>query len=166
MSKNRSPNAANARFIELGSPGMSFRSLINVDHLTNMRFEEAFTEVESPVGGLETVSNGWHIVLVLGEHGQTIAFPEESQAVAVYNTILDMIIGTGNPMARMGRLQTRPTPSPIIGAENVWANDDEYVDPYDQPLTDEEIDQLENPEIDVDAIADAIDGGLDDTKTN
>ena len=180
MANRKSPNAGNARFIELGSLGAPFRSLMNVDHITNIRYEQKIEETEVPVTeGKAAVFNdagemlsppeqgetrmelslvGWNIMIQLGETGQTIFFPEEEGAVNCYNTILDMIARTGNPISRMPKLKPMPKPidSPIVGADGSPFIADDV-----PPFTEEELNQLENPEIDIDAIADAINDGLD-----
>lgn len=97
MGNKRSPNAGNARFIELGSPGQPFRSLINVDHLTNIRYE-------LDIDAQEEKLNGYKVTLMFGEHGQTIAFEIEEQAVNFYNSMLDQIGGTGCPIIRVPKL--------------------------------------------------------------
>jgi hypothetical protein len=175
---NRKPNYyGNSRFIELGSLGAPFRSLINVDHLTNVRFEQKIEEREIRVEGshgkaaeydaagemtappvlpetrMEPLLVGYNINLAFGEAGQTIFIQEEAQAVSVYNTVLDMITGTGVPIARMPKLKMQPkqqSPSGLVGADGA------PLDEFTGELTDEELDQLEHPEIDVDAIADAV----------
>jgi hypothetical protein len=185
MSRNKAPYRGNARFIELGSLGAPFRSLVNVDHITNVRFEQKIREIPAQyddngemTAPPQQVFEGWAIILVLGHGagGQNIMFPDEQQAVACYNTILDMIVGTGAPIARMPKLRITPPPSDLVGPDGkpiemsdeekaALADNDEEALPGEDgvpPLTDEELDQLENPEIDVDAIADAIEDGLGD----
>ena len=161
MGNRKSPNAGNARFIELGSPGAPFRSLINVDHISNIRFEQKIEQMPATPDEDETrmehVLTGWNIIIQLGETGQTIFFPEERQAVDCYNTILDMIGGTGNPLARMPKL--RPMPASPQASAIVDANGAPIADDV-PPLTEEELDALEHPEIDVDAIAEAVEDGL------
>ena len=187
-----------ARFIELGSLGAPFRSLINVDHITNIRFEQKIGNEEATYddGGEMTAPpqqflEGWHLVIVLahGAGGQNIMFPDEQSAVACYNNVLDMIVGTGAPMSRMVKLKVTPEESKIEGLDGnpIDGNDDDQLhdeleipvkDTRDPPLkpgeaiammpgesgapplTDEELDQLANPEIDVDGIAEAIKLGL------
>lgn len=176
MSKRR-PASGNARFIELGSPGAPFRSLINIDHITNVRFEQHIINAEPKYDGEGKMTDpggqqpaGWKVVIVLGHGagGQNIAFPDEFQASACYNEILDMIQGVGGPISRKPKLEFEPIepPSAIVGADGealgMPGNDDlEDPLPGEVPdLTDEELDQLENPEIDVDEIADAVEEGL------
>lgn len=187
MSQKRTYHG-NCRFLELGSLGAPFRSLINIDHITNVRFEQKVGSEEATYddNGEMTAPpqqflEGWQLVLVLahGAGGQNIMFPTEEAAVACYNTILDMIVGTGAPMSRMAKLKVTPAPAPgsemgLLGPDGqplgemsdaekdaLAGNDDDQLHIDDiPPFTDEELDQLENPEIDVDAIADAVEAGL------
>lgn len=175
--------AGNSRFIELGSPGAPFRSLINADDIRNIRFEQDIrrTEGEFDDDGNMTAPPqeflaGWLIIIEFrGGNGQNIAMPDQGQASELYNTMLDMIAGTGIPLARQPRLEVPKVPSGLVGADGLPVDlmSDEELDALaDEPLpgevpelTDEELDQLENPEIDVDAIADAIEEGLGDERT-
>lgn len=199
MSAKKRPYSGNARFLELGSLGQPFRTLINIDHLTNCRYEQKIEMQEIPKPGgapakpaqyddagemvappqaPETeqipVLAGFNIVLVFGSETQAIFFNDEDQSVTVYNTILDMIAGTGVPIARMPKLTPQPPeeePSKFLGPDGAplgaGNDDDDTPAPGEVPdLTDEELDQLENPEIDVDAIADAVDQGVDDDRPN
>jgi len=199
MSAKKRPYNGNARFIELGSLGQPFRTLINVDHLTNLRYEQKIELQEVPVPGGAPAKDavydkdtgemlappqaaetqkipmlmGFNIVLVFGAETQAIFFNDEAQSVTVYNTVLDMISGTGAPIARMPKLTPQPpeeVPSGLVGADGAplgAVNDDDVPAPGEVPdLTDEELDQLANPEIDVDAIADAVDKGVDDDRPN
>lgn len=178
----------NARFLELGSLGAPFRSLINIDHITNVRFEQKIGNDEAkydddgqmtapPAQFLE----GWQLVIVLahGAGGQNIMFPTEEAAVGCYNTILDMIVGVGVPMSRMKKLTVTPEEKLIEGMDGkplgeMSDDEKEALASYDDdqlhdalpgeddvpPLTDKELDQLANPEIDIDVIADAVEAGL------
>lgn len=172
MTSRRSYNG-NARFIELGSIGAPFRSLINVDHITNVRFEQKISDepVQYDDNGEMTappqqILEGWNIIILLGHGagGQNILFPDEELAVDCYNQILDMIGGAGCPMSRLPKLEPEPVPSEILGPNGQGVDLDALNDeslPGEAPdLTDEEFDQLENPEIDVDVIADAVEDGL------
>lgn len=176
MSRNKAPYRGNARFIELGSLGAPFRSLVNVDHISNVRFEQKIGQSDAQYddnGEMTAPPQQWHegwvIVIVIGHGagGQNIQFPDEEQAVTVYNTILDMISGTGAPIARMPKLKAQPPlpeQSELLGPDGeplMAANGEDDSLPGEVPdLTDEELAQLENPEIDVDAIAEAVEDGL------
>lgn len=168
MSRSKATYRGNARFIELGSMGAPFRSLINVDHISNVRFEQKIGERDATfdddgqmTAPPQQVHEGWMIVIVIGHGagGQNIFLPEEAQAVELYNRILDMVGGAGVPLVRMPKLQPLPVTSMIEGLDGAPIANDEL--PGEVPeLTDEELDQLENPEIDVDAIAEAVEHGL------
>jgi hypothetical protein len=182
---SKQPYRSNARFIEIGSPGAPFRSLVNVDHITNVRFEQKIDHIEPEYDDEGKMTRppqqhfqGWQIILMLahGAGGQNIFIPNEDGAVALYNQILDMINGTGAPIMRLPRLKAQPKPSGLVGPdgkpvemspEELDALNDEGFLPGEDgvpPLTDEEIDQLEHPEIDVDAIADAVEAGVGSDK--
>jgi len=159
----------NARFFELGSEGAPFRSLVNIDHISNVRFEQKIgqRDAEYDDQGQMTAPpreflEGWAVILVIahGAGGQTIMFPSEEECVSCYNRILDMIAASGVPVVRMPPLRVTPEPSMIEGLDGVpIANDDD--DPTG-PISDEELDSIENPDIDVDAIAGAVSAGVDD----
>ena len=171
MSSRKTPYRGQARFIELGSMGAPFRSLINVDHISNVRFEQKIGQqdaVYDDAGEMtappQQFHEGWQIIIVIGHGagGQNIFLPEEAQAISLYNHILDMIGGVGAPMSRMPKLKPLPplppVPAGIVGADGApIVNSEDLVPP---PLTDEEMEQLEHPEIYTDAVADAIDEGL------
>ena len=168
---NKQPYRSNARFIEIGSPGAPFRSLVNVDHITNVRFEQKIDQIDpkfdddgNMIAPPQQVFQGWQIILMLahGSGGQNIFIPNEDGAVALYNQILDMINGTGAPIMRLPKLKATPPPSDIVGPDGQPLGEDFILPGEDgvPPLTDEELDQLEHPEIDVDAIADAVEAGV------
>lgn len=169
----KTPYHGNARFIELGSADAPFRSLLNVDQIINVRFEQKVGEKEATYDddGLMTAPpeqwlEGYVVIIEHTKAGQNIFFPEEQQCINCYNAILDMILGTGVPIVRMPKLRAMPVPSAIVGADGEAINDEL---PGEVPdLTDEELEQLAHPEIDVDAIADAIEEGVEkpDGKAN
>ena len=101
----------------------------------------------------QQIMAGWNVILQFTEQGQRINFEKESDAVDFYNKMLDMIANTGAPISRLKRLTTQASTP---------ANDDDEI----PDLTDEELDQLEDPEIDVDAIADAVNAGVGSDKPN
>lgn len=116
--------AGNARFVEIGSPGVPFRFLVNLDTLEGMRFEEKMEVVEIPVPGtgvgeipLETQervqSAGWSVVLLIGGKQNNIDFPTIAPAMACYNAIMSMIEAVGVPTASGSRLRP-PEPAPTI----------------------------------------------------
>ena len=120
--------AGNARFIEIGSPGVPFRYLINLDQLEGIRFEEMLDREEVPVPGtglgdieLETttkiVNAGWSVVLLVQGKQNGINFPDIAPAVACYNSILNMIRAVGVPMCDIVRLEAPKPKSPLVGAD-------------------------------------------------
>jgi hypothetical protein len=181
---NKTPYHGNARFLELGSPDQPFRSLVNIDHLSNCRFEQDIRHSDIPAqydadGSMTAPPQqsdpflvGWKVVLLFDAPQQTqaISFTVEEQAIHMYNLILDMISNAGVPVSRCSKLKPMPKPSGLVDADGnpveAAGNDDGYLpDEDDAPeLTDDELDQLEHPEIDVDAIADAIEEGVGDDK--
>ena len=154
QSKNKriSTFQGNARFIELGAVGAPFRSLLNVDKIINVRFEQNVGTKEAEYGtdGEMTAPpeqwlQGWNVLIDHDRAGQTIAFPDEESAVECYNTILDMIAGTDVPMARMPKLETQPPISMIEGLDGTPMSPD-----FVPELTEAELDALSNPEFDTD----------------
>lgn len=162
----KAPYRGNARFIELGSVGAPFRTTINVDHISNIRFEQRIKQIDAEYdddGRMtrppQEIADGWNVVFVIGHGagGQSIFFPEEQHAAECYNTVLDLIQNLGIPIQRMTRIRV-----PNRSTQATPGNDDLEDEMPD--LTDEELDQLENPEIDVDSIAEAVDQGLNETE--
>lgn len=120
--------AGNARFIEIGSPGVPFRYLVNLDQLEGIRFEEMLDQQEIPVPGtgvgdieLETttkiVNVGWSVILLTNGKQNGINFPDLAPAIACYNAILDMIRVVGVPLCDCARLEAPKPKSPIVGAD-------------------------------------------------
>ena len=116
--------AGNARFVEIGSPGVPFRFLVNLDTLEGMRFEEKLEVVKLPVPGTgigdipleqteEIQGVGWAVVLLIGGRQNNIDFPSIEPAMACYNAIMSMIEAVGVPMASGSRLLP-PKPAPTI----------------------------------------------------
>ena len=109
--------AGNARFVEIGSPGVPFRFLVNLDTLEGMRFEEKRqirpVNKDDPDGPTEVVSLGWSVVLLIGGRENGIDFPTIEPAMACYNSIMSMIEAVGVPMASGSRLLP-PKPDPVI----------------------------------------------------
>lgn len=204
MSNKKANYYGSARFIELGTPGQPFRSLINIDHVANVRYEQQIEEHEIRVPGSkgkaaeydvagqmtsppilpetrkEPILVGWLIAIIFDDgQGQKIAFNNEQESVNCYNSIVDMIAGTSIPIARlMVKLKAQPPerrPSILVGADGAPFNDGgpDFPDGTEEEgflpgedgvpmLTEAELDQLENPEIDIDAIANAVKVGVGD----
>jgi len=126
MSKR--PYYGNARFIEIGSPGIFFRYLLNLDKVDGIRFEESFGTKEIPVPGTgvedkpletktQTLSTGWSVVLLIAGQQHAITFPILEAAIACYNSILEMLRAVGMPLIDIPRLKAPPKPSPIVDVE-------------------------------------------------
>ncbi len=116
--------AGNARFVEIGSPGVPFRFLVNLDTLEGMRFEEKLEVVKLPVPGTgvgdiplehteKVQSAGWSVILLIGGKQNGIDFPTVAPAMACYNAIMSMIEAVGVPTASGSRLRP-PEPAPTI----------------------------------------------------
>jgi hypothetical protein len=160
--------AGNARFIEIGSPGIYFRYLVNLDHLEGLRFEE-LRDVDDDG---EPISLGWSVVLLMQGKANGINFPTIEAAISCYNAILNMIQTAGVPLVDAKRLEP-PKPEPaIVGADGkamqavkdavegaleenptIEAGEagEDQLDPVvdDEPmLTDEEMEELTKPETD------------------
>lgn len=114
----------NARFIEIGSPGVPFRFTVNLDTLEGLRFEEKREVIEVPVPGtgvgeipLETqeqvVNAGWSVLLLIGGKTNGIDFPTIEPAMACYNAIMSMINAVGVPLVCGTKLMP-PEPDPAI----------------------------------------------------
>lgn len=156
---------SNTRFIEIGSTNSSFRSTLNVEHISNIRFEQDLQQIDAQYdeNGVMTAPpqqmlNGWLVVIHYGETGQTIAFAKEEQAVELYNEILEMITQVGIPIRKQKKLVAHTHGEQI----NLFGADGNPLPGEFPELTEEELDALANPEfeIDIDAIADAVDASV------
>ena len=132
--------ASNARFIEIGSPGVPFRSLVNIDHIVNVRFEQATMQPEE---GPPVLIDGWVVTVSLINQANTLNFPDLDSAINMYNELLDQIAVMA-PCTVQARLEIPEAPYAEPEDEVPAANED----PGNLELTDEEKYQLENPEID------------------
>jgi len=159
VSNKRTTYHGNARFVELGSPGILFRQLVNVDQITNLRLEERFEE---------DVIIGYDVIVSFNNNNNQIGFRDAGQAAALYNVLLDQINAVGAPMTRLPRVEVPQEPSAIVGADGLAVDAADLhpdlaggegagVAPNDDDLTDEDLAMLEHPDIDEDAIADAFD---------
>ena len=115
----------NARVIEIGSGGIPFRLLVNVDHIDCIRFEE--TREERPIDRekpelMEIVSTGWAVIIVIEGAANNINFPTMEVAMNCYNSILKMIKAVGVPHVCMGPLRPPPEPEEAVDAVDVYPN--------------------------------------------
>ena len=127
------PYHSNARFIEIGSPGIMVRQLVNIDQITNLRFEEQLEEQEFPIPDATAVTDddgnqhmptqkrvvcvGYNVIISFSTNHNQIAFREIEPAIGLYNTLLDQINGLGVPMTRFPRLEPPKPASAIVGAD-------------------------------------------------
>lgn len=172
-----------ARFLEIGIDGQPFRSTINIEHIIGVRYEPK-VEMSDPqvdedgiiIGPPAQWISGWNVVITTAHGGgqQTLTFDTEEQAIDQYTSILAKIRNAGVPTFLMAVPQPQPVPEPesangeldvevdLLGPNGESLSDlvDTTPLPGEVPLTDEEVAQLESPEVDVDAIADAIEQGL------
>lgn len=179
----------NARFFEIGSPTVLFRQFINLDQVTNIRFEESFEDRQIPVPGsavpnvvdadgneispatppvMQTlrVSAGFNVVVCFVGNNNAITFPDAKGAAELYNTLLAQISSLNVPSTRFPPIVI-PEPEPAIDAnvlhpdlaggegEGMAENDDDLDDGF--KLSDEDLEALEHPVIDEDAIESAFD---------
>ena len=167
----------NARFIEIGSPGVLFRQLVNIDQITNLRFEERLEKQEDG----ESIVSGYDVIIAFEANSNSIFFHDADQAIGLYNVLLDQIIAVGAPMTRLPKLELPAEASAIVGADGtpVDATDlhaelaggegagiAENDDGDDFELTDADLELLENPVIDEDAIAAAFEDVDEDKSAN
>ena len=165
----------NCRMIEIGSGGVPFRMLVNVDHIDSLRFEEVREAREVPIPGKFAVSDadrnmtkpetesqvvhtGWTVIVVMGGRENGINFNQLEPAMNCYNSIIGMIKAVGVPTIAMPMLQPPPAPEeatdvhPYLAGgdgDGVAENDD---GDGDLELSDEDLELLEHPEIDVDGL--------------
>lgn len=155
------PYYSNARFIEIGTSKQPFRSFINVDHIINIRFEQAFKEIDieiepainvdgegkgrPAVMGKKAIPCGWAIIVIVGSQTQRINFDEYVTGIDMYNQMLGQIRTLGVPCCTLPALTLpKQEDSPLVPEQ-------EEEDPLlalvdDLPeLTDEELDQLDHP---------------------
>ncbi len=132
----------NARVIEIGSGGIPFRLLVNVDHIDCIRFEEMREEREIEIPGTteakvlndkgellrpaippqtetQVVGVGWGVIIVINGQSNAINFPSIEVAMNCYNSILNMIKAVGIPHVCMGPLRPPPEPKEAVDAIDV-----------------------------------------------
>ena len=131
--------AGNCRMIEIGSKGLPFRLVFNVDHIDSIRFEELIEErtirtaggvgvaaVMNDAGEIitpavpppthtEPVQVGWTVIITSGGAANGINFPNMEAAMGCYNSIINMIQAVGVPHVFMGPLRPPPKPEAPAG---------------------------------------------------
>ena len=113
MANRKGPYSGNARFIEIGSPGIPFRFLVNIDHIDAVRFEEM-----DPLNTDGSKAQfGWSVNVVLNGQGNQLGFPTMEMAINCYNNTLAMIRAAGVPGTWGPELEPPEPPSPILGPD-------------------------------------------------
>jgi hypothetical protein len=141
----RTPYHGNARFLEIGSPGVMFRQLVNIDQITNLRFEEQLEEQEFPIPGTgqpqhvetdeegneylaeaippemqtQVVCTGYNVIVSFPGNNNQVSFNDIAPAMGLYNALLDQINGLGVPITRFPRLEPPAPASAIVGADGL-----------------------------------------------
>lgn len=113
MANRKGPYSGNARFIEIGSPGIPFRFLVNIDHIDAVRFEE----MESQSVDGSPPQFGWSVNVVINGQGNQLGFPDMQMAINCYNNTLEMIRNAGVPGTWGPKLEPPEPPSPILGPD-------------------------------------------------
>ena len=154
----------NSRYIELGTPGIPFRHLINVDHISALRFEEKFEETAEK----RSVLVGFDVVITFTSTNNVIGFDDPQQAMNCYNSLVEQIHAVGVPITRLPRLALAPpeSESPVIAdVDGALISDaiNEALLPGDAELTEEELAMLENPEFDTSIETEVEEQALKDT---
>ncbi len=164
--------AGAARFIEIGPPGIQFRGLTNIDHITSITFgnkiedveivdEPAIPEVVDADGEIvaEAIPTVTHVekhvtgfVVAVGVAGQQneFTFSRIEVGIAYYNELLDIITAVGAPVALKSRLRppAPPGPSPVEEETTIVGADGKPLEAdNDDPLIDELEDLIDDDEI-------------------
>lgn len=139
-----------ARFLEIAPPGIQFRSMTNVDHITSITFGNHIEEIKHEGVPIEEKHTGYDIIVGIAGQQNAFTFHRLEVAIAYYNDLLDMLAALGVPCAMKPRIQFTPPPAEpeevddldggykIVGADGEPINDD---DDDDDPLIDE-LDEL------------------------
>lgn len=162
-----------ARFVEIAPPGIQFRGLTNVDHITSISFSNHVEDVEVPTGEtlvetdaggntterpemrMEKRVTGFDVVVGVAGQQNEFTFSRMEVAIAYYNDLLNMLAAVGVPCAFKQRIVAPPPPeveeSLIVGADGNTLEADN--DDDDTSIDDSLIDELEDL-IDDDVIED------------
>jgi len=161
--------AGAARFIEVAPPGIQFRALANVDHITSITFANKIEKFEVPAEDAdgETVEEnrviGFQIVVGIGGVQSEFTISNLEVAVGFYNDLIDSLDNVGIPLALKQRIvipppPPEPEPDLITGAGLLDADgnpiDAANEDSDDMPIIDELADLVEEIEVDKQAAED------------
>lgn len=173
--------AGAARFIELAPPGIQFRGLTNIDHITSITFANKIEEVEifdeggvgkeaefdsegvmlhaaiPPPSHMENRITGYMIVVGIGGQQNEFTFSKLEVAISYYNELIDMIAAIGVPMALKPRIfAPPPSAAEAVAAGLVGADGKPIssVNDDDDPLIDELDDLADEIEEDREAAED------------
>ena len=148
--------ASNARFIELGSPNVAFRNLVNIDHIVAVRFDVAYQylnteDKEVPAEqASKRIEAGWEVVVSLINQANSVKFAQEQSAMDYYNDINAQIAMMAPCTQQPPLVMPEVAEAANDVTDDAQLHDDDLgatADPANFILTDEEIDQLENPEL-------------------
>ncbi len=164
MLRNVSSNYRGAaRFIEIAPPGIQFRALANVDHITSITFQNKIEEFEVPVedgeeGEIrkENRVTGFQIIVGIGGQQSEFTLSKLDVAIDFYNELIDALDNVGIPLTLRDRIlapEPEPEPEPDLlegsglldahGHPIDAANEDD-----DMPMIDELADIAEEIEVD------------------
>jgi len=118
-----------ARIIELAPPGIQFRALTNVDHITQISFANKVEEIkvydEENVDGLkvaedeevkfhmETKVVGFQVICAVGGQQNEFTFSKLETAISYYNDLIEQLDAVGIPMSLRERIFAPPTPDEL-----------------------------------------------------
>ena len=163
--------SSQARFLEIAPPGIQFRGLTNVDHITAISFSNHYEEITVPgeegeSAMVEKQQTGFDVIVGIAGQHNSFTFTRLDIAIAYYND-LNMLAALGVPCALKPRIMAPPEPEPedtsvdetaIVGADGEplevagdidadYADDDTSVDD-DDPLIDELEDLIDDTSVD------------------
>ncbi len=108
-----------ARFIEIAPPGIQFRALANVDHITSITFQNKIEEFELPVEDdplkmrTETRVTGFQIIVGIGGQQSEFTLSKLDVAIGFYNDLINALDDVGIPLAlKQQVLPAEPEPEP------------------------------------------------------
>ena len=142
---NKKPYYGAARFVEIMPPGIPFRSIANVDHITSIMFGEKREDISTPDPDSgtamveEDVLTGFNVNVGVGGVANEFTFTDLKVAMMFYNNLVDRIDSLV-PCNLFPPMQ----PPPELDAEDdlTFGTLDE-----DAPMSDAELDALSDDPI-------------------